>query len=308
MKPKKLLVATAITIIICSCKFQKIGNDLGSGLNKNTEAIGKNLITGVQKGLSDSAFRQGMYQFADSLVGSAGLSANKGLKAIMDTLLSDKWIVFTRTLVEEATGQKLNNNIVLLRNNLLGEQTTARIKAMVETAMNGVLNDNTELRIARLRESLTGTALTSNLMILRDSLLGQKTNAAISAIVDSAMTTFAYRLNTNVKDAIDGNASFIEKYAGRLLLLLGGIAAAIIFLVWRIKQKYLRMATVLTAQINTIPNQQAYNELTARIKEKAMDAGLEPTLRKMLNDNGLLGKENWEAGQLKKAAMHQSRN
>ncbi|MES2881474.1 MAG: hypothetical protein V4676_04945 [Bacteroidota bacterium] len=308
MKPKKILTTCVIAILFFSCQFQKIGNDLGSGLNNNTEAIGKNLITGVQKGLSDSAFRQRMYQFADSLVGSAGLSANKGLKAIMDTLLSEKWIVFTRAVVEEATGKKLNDNIVLLRNNLLGAETNARIKTIVATAMNGVLNEETELRIARLREQLTGAPLTSNLMILRDSLVGQKTKAAIASIVDSAMTTFAYRLKNDVKDAVDDNASFIEKYAGRLLLLLGGIAAVIIFLVWRIKQKYLRMATVLTAQINTIPNQQAYNELTARIKEKAMDAGLEPTLRKMLDQNGLLGKENWEAGQPKKAAMHQSKN
>ncbi len=308
MKPKNSFLAAATALMAFSCNFEKMGSNLSLGLNNNVEAMGKNLIAGVQKGMSDSAFRQGMYQFADSLVGSATLSANNGLKAIMDTLLSDKWIVFTRAVVEEATGKKLNDNIVLLRNNLLGPQTNARVKATVEAALSGVLNDDTELRIARLREQLTGAALTSNLMTLRDSLVGQKTKAAIAAIVDSAMTTFAYRLKNDVKDAVDDNASFIEKYAGRLLLLLGGIAAVIIFLVWRIKQKYMRMATVLTAQINSIPNQQAYNELTARIKEKAMDAGLEPTLRKMLDQNGLLGKENWEAGQLKKAGMHQSKN
>lgn len=112
---------------------------------------------------------------------------------------------------------------------------------------------------------------------------------AIKAIVDTAMLTIAYRMKHDVKDAVNENASFIQKYAGRLLITAGVIALAIIIVIWMNRQKYLKLVTLLTSQINNIPDKNVYDDLTNRIKDRAVQSGVEPVLRKVLAENGILG-------------------
>jgi hypothetical protein len=162
--------------------------------------------------------------------------------------------------------------------------------------------------VAKLRDELLGDATNFQVTRLRDSLLGAKTAIAVKTIVDSALSGASGFLQNGLRKGIDSNASVIQKYALRWLLLLGAIAAIIIFLVWRNRQKYLKMVTVLTSQINSISDQKAYDELTSRIKEKAIETGVEPTLRKVLQENGLMGKESWEARQLKTTPLVHNKN
>jgi hypothetical protein len=155
---------------------------------------------------------------------------------------------------------------------------------------------------------MTGVPLRNNISALRDSLLNDKTNAAIRAIVDSTMVTIAYRMRNDVNPALQDNLSFIQRNATTLLIVLGVIAVVIIVVIWRLKQKYAKMTTLVASQIYSIPDQNAYDDLTARIKEKATIAGVEPDLRKVLEQNGLLGKESRESWQLKKAAILHHKN
>ncbi|HWJ26121.1 MAG TPA: hypothetical protein VNS32_06235, partial [Flavisolibacter sp.] len=83
----------------------------------------------------------------------------------------------------------------------------------------------------------------------------------------------------------------------------GIIAVIIIFIIWRLKEKYAKMTTLIASEIHAMPNQKEYDALTSRIKNKAMTAGVEPTLRKVLEDNGLLGKENRDNWQNKQISM-----
>lgn len=298
----------AATIFVSGCRVEKIGKDLSSGVSQNAEAIAKNLMTGIHKGLSDSAFKQNLYNLIDSLVGTAGNSANRTAKNLVDTLTSEKLTLFTARLVEEATGEKLKTNLANLREELIGATTTDRVKFLVSTAVASALNDETNARIAKLRNELLGDATNYQLSRLRDSLLGDRTASAVKAILDSTLKSTSNFLQNDLRKGIDSNASIIQKYAVRWLLLLGAVAALIIFLVWRSKQKYAKTVTVLTSQINAIPDQRSYDDLTSRIKEKAVETGVEPTLRKVLQENGLMGKESWEAKQLKKASLSHSKN
>ena len=209
----------------------------------------------------------------------------------------------------------MKNNIAAITNevqvtviNLLGPDTREKVRLLAATAMNEILNDRLQLAVANIRESITGEPLRNNITALRDSLLNDRTNAAIRAIVDTAMVTIAYRLKNDVNPSLQANLSFIQRNATTLLIVLGVIALVIIVVIWRLKQKHAKINTVLTSQIYAIPDQNAYDELTYRIKEKATIAGLEPPLRKMLAQNGLLGKESRESWQAKKAAVLQSKN
>jgi hypothetical protein len=178
----------------------------------------------------------------------------------------------------------------------------------VANAMNEVLSDRLRLAVGTVREELTGVDLRNNMTALRDSLLNDKTNAALRGIVDTAMMTIAFRMKNNVNPALQDNLSFIQRNATTLLIVLGVIALVIIIVIWRLKQKYAKMTTVVASQIYAIPDQHAYDDLTSRIKEKAAIAGVEPDLRKMLQENGLLGKESRESWQAKKAALLQNNN
>ncbi|RYF86702.1 MAG: hypothetical protein EON98_02865 [Chitinophagaceae bacterium] len=304
----KFLAAVVFYFTVCGCRVENIGKDLSSGFSKSSEAIARNLMTGVNKGLSDSAFRQNLYGLVDSLLLTAGNGANRAAKNMIDSITSEKLVLFTARMVEEATGEKLKANLVALRNDLLGATTNERVRQLVETAVTSALNERTTAKIASLRDELLGDATNYQLSRLRDSLLGQRTAMAVKNILDSALKSTSTFLKTDLREGIDANASIIQKYAVRWLLLLGAIAAVIIYLVWRSKQKYAKTVTVLTSQINSIPDQKTYDELTSRIKDKAIETGVEPTLRKVLQDNGLMGKESWEAKQLKKASLARPQN
>lgn len=306
---KHIITATILLALLATgCRFERIGNDLSAGVSKNTEAIGKNLFTGVAKGLSDSAFRSSMYTLVDSVTLTAGSGVNRSVKQLMDTLLSEKWIDFTRSLVEEATGQRLRNNIALLRTRLLGPETNAQVQALLANAMSTVFNDGLPLRLAALRDELTGPAMLQNVAALRDNLLGPATNNAIRAIVDSAMMAVAFRMKNDINPSLQDNLSFIQRNATSLLVVVGIIALVIIIVIWRLKEKYAKTTTVLASQINAIPDSRTYDELTSRIKDRATETGVEPTLRKVLKNNGLLGKASWDARQLKRKSFAATQN
>jgi len=82
----------------------------------------------------------------------------------------------------------------------------------------------------------------------------------------------------------------------------------IIIVIWRLKEKYAKMTTVMASQIHDIPDQRTYDALTHNIKEKAIIAGVEPSLKKVLEKNGMLGQESRESWQAKKAAAMENKN
>ena len=290
---KRIIFYLFIMAVVCQqygCgSFEKAGKSLGTGLDSSSKSIGKNVVAGVQEQLADSIFRENLIKLIDSVIGSAGDKANKTLVSLRDSLLSDKWQVFARQLADELTGSKTSSNVAALMETAAGEDTRKKIKLLIGDAMNSIFNDNTNARIAAIREELLGAKTKDDIANIRNELLNEKTNMAIKAIVDTAMLTIAYRMKHDVKDAVNENASFIQKYAGRLLITAGVIALAIIIVIWMNRQKYLKLVTLLTSQINNIPDKNVYDDLTNRIKDRAVQSGVEPVLRKVLAENGILG-------------------
>ena len=310
MNSKSILFLSLLFCLFLSCNVQKIGKDAGKGFDQNTQSIARNLMAGINQGLSDPEFKKNLYQLVDSLVGTAGGSANKTVQRLMDSVLTDSLIHYTERLVEAATGSKLRANVdavsLQLRStlqNMLGAETRARVRLLVAAAMSEATGPKMQAAFASLREQLTGPEMRSNLYLLKDSLLNNQTNAAIKAIVDTAMLTIAFRMKHDVNGAFQENLTFLQRNATGILIVAGIIAVIIIFIIWRLKEKYAKMTTLIASEIHAMPNQKEYDALTSRIKNKAMTAGVEPTLRKVLEDNGLLGKENRDNWQNKQISM-----
>ena len=62
------------------------------------------------------------------------------------------------------------------------------------------------------------------------------------------------------------------------------------------KIKIEKISEVLTYQIHETKDQNAYDELTARISSNAKREGVEPVLRDILKSKGMLGSESWKPG------------
>lgn len=298
MKLQHLLIFTILIFLAACSGFEKIGSDLGKGVSSTSGDIGHNLVDGALKRLDSSAESQHLKHLLDSMITNAGLSANAQVVHLRDSLLNDETTERLNHLISEVVesavgdstkhklaslrdellGAKLRMQIAALRNDLLGYQTNQQIQSIARNAMAALLNDSVSIRLG----------------VVRDTLLGSKTNNLLKAIIDTAMLGISQRLRDDLNPQIRDNLTFIKKYATELLLTLGAIAAAIIILVWRNRQKYLKAVTLLTANIQKIPNQDIYDELTAKIKNDAVKNGIEPTLRTVLKENGLLGTESWQ--------------
>jgi hypothetical protein len=230
--------------------------------------------------------------------------------------MNDKAGIWLNNLVETATGSATKARLATLRNELLGEPTQERLaairneligyatKAKLAALRDELVGENTNAQIQRIlleaRNSILSEETNEKLGLVRETLLGEKTKNLIAAIVDTAMLNISYRLKENINPSLQDNASFIKKYAKELLITIALLAAGIIAFVWYSRRKYLKAVTLLTSQIQTIPNQEVYDDLTARIRENAVKAGVEPTLRKVLAENGLIGEENWQNMKRKK--------
>lgn len=304
------LVTSAILGSGCGM-FNDMGSRLGAGLNEQTDSIGQNLVSGISSGLADSINQEKVKKLVNRLVTEMAASLDSNLATIEVDTLVDKFFL---SLKDNLSDPAFRDSLSALVSSLLataGEAGNQEVSKIVDSLFLQLDSEASSRLIGRLREELIGTetsealqrllqesianALTdSSAAIIRDRLLGPRTNEAIRAIVDSAMTTIVNRMNNDLNPSLQSNISFIQKNARELLIIVGVIALGIIGFVWYQRRKYIRISSLMSAQIFEMPNQQSYDELTLRIKQTAVETGLEPTLRKILEENGLLGQEAWD--------------
>ena len=113
-------------------------------------------------------------------------------------------------------------------------------------------------------------------------------SASVNHVIDSSMKLIALRLRNDINPILKEDTSFIQKHGMQLLIALAVLSAAIIILVWRNRQKYLRMLMIVTKHVHDIPDQNIYDEVTSQIKRDTITAGIEPDLRALLAKNGLI--------------------
>ena len=90
-----------------------------------------------------------------------------------------------------------------------------------------------------------------------------------------------------VEKIVHKDVPFVQRQAKNLLLALGAVAAAIIGWIWYQRRRYAKLVSVLTYEIDKIPSQTLYDELTKRIRNEAQKNELEPLLRDVLKEQGI---------------------
>ena len=293
MKITRFILVCGIMHLFSACSLEKMGASAGKGVSSQSDSIGTALVRGAINELTDPQTQKKIRQFVDSIISSATDTLTYKTMAMRDSLINRKILIWADSLMEALTGHQLQLNMEKIQLALIGKTKTdvLELKKAFNDLLNQILSQDTKGKLGSFR----------------DELLGEKTNQAItkiadtlvSHIVDSAMVKLSSRYRTDINPLIEGDIGFVNKNAKSLLITVGVIAAAIILLVWRSRVRYLRLTTLLTKQINAIPDQGIYDRVTANIKDDAMTAGLEEQLRDLLQKNGLLGNDNWKAKALK---------
>jgi len=256
MSLRSLLVACAVMLAAgagCSSFFENAGASLTSGAMESV--IGR----------SDSLGRK-----LDTLITNAGTSAATQAAHIRDTLTGTRTQQGIGALRENLIGAPAQQDVGALRDELIGKKAGDQLVSL----RNGpsLLNDSTRIGLAAAR----------------DTLIGPRTNSLVRAIVDSALTALQVRLTRDIYPGMRSNLGFVEQNATLLIVLTGIVALVIAWFIWTQKEKYARIAKMLTVQISAFPEGPAKEAFKTNISQNAKTIGIEDELRKLLDSQGLL--------------------
>jgi hypothetical protein len=205
---------------------------------------------------------------------------------LMESLTTD-----AARLRDQMVGAPLRADMEALRAEVLG-----RTRRELLEFRDDLLGQATEARTRRLMEAVVGEETRLKLGLLRDDLMGTATQAYVRDIVRTAAATAVEEYKGSMQAPLEAQKRDIERRARRLIWTLGAALGGVVALagfLFRRSRRVASMLDVVTTQIHGIPLRAAYDELTARISQKAKEAGVEGDLRERLKKNSLLGRENW---------------
>jgi hypothetical protein len=257
--------------------FKKAGSDLSEGatrrINQKRDSLSEDMGV-IVRGARDTLLGTATEERLAHLINSIGNVISDKLGMTRDNILGDK----TRVQLDSIAGN-LGKYLSDYRDDLVGDKTTERLSKMVDQAIVGKLSE-------------VGT-------ILRNELLGKEARVMVDTLVAAAVGSIARAYEDSLQPVVHKEKEGIEKGAGKLLWLIGGISAGLIALIGLIYYifrsiRHKRVLEILTLQIHCMEDQGSYDELTGRIKASATEAGVEPHLRALLKKRGLLGAESWK--------------
>lgn len=296
MRLQSALTGLFLALMLCAgCSLSGVGSDLGDGLAEGLAAqsdtigagFGSGLIRSLRDTLTSELTTARLNRLVDSVIATAGLSANEGAVALRDSIVLGILNQRTRDWVI-GLERDLTSDLVLassgISENLLGAGTRRRLRLLRDE----LLGETTLLFAAALRDSLTGPQLRRQLGLLRDELLGERTRLAIDSLLVGA--------TDRLRDVTRGEESFLKRNITEILWTLGAVLALLMILggiVFAKVRRYRKMLEVLTYQIHDYPDQKTYDQLTGNIQRGAKQKGVEGELRKFLKDQGLVGEGSW---------------
>lgn len=272
-----------ITFLICATlsgciNFKDVGSDLGEGLTTSLQgkdslfsSIGGNITKGAADSLINERTSKNLNLMLDSVMVNFSSTSKRELVSLIDSILAD---------YVEIRLKKIGNSF---------EQEFARLP-------DDLLGERTSFLLSNLRDDLIGDTTTARLAVLRNELLGEKTSGLVDSLIASALNTALLKYEGS-REMFREDLSFVQENATAILITAGVVIAALIVIagiVFLKKQKLQKTSEVLSMQIHNMPDQKTYDELVARIRRNAQENKVEPELRKILEEQGILGEESWK--------------
>ncbi len=276
----KIFFLLAAIICLSGCvNFKEIGSDLGEGLSGSLEgkdslfaSIGGNITKGAADSVINERISRNISLMLDSVVTNFSAVSKRELSFLIDSLLGE----YVALRLQNA-GRSFEQELANLPDDLLGARTS--------------------LLVRNLRDDLIGDTTALRLAVLRNELLGAQTSGLVDSLIASALSTVLFKYQDS-RTMLREDLNFVQRNATSILITAGIVIAALIIIAGIIffkKRKLEKVTEVLSMQIHNIPDQKLYDELTSRIQQKAKENKVEPQLREILAEQGILGKESWNS-------------
>lgn len=243
---------------------------LGHGLGSSVPAIRDSLL--------GTHTRELLVLLERELLNEAGRSAG----ALRDDLLGPRTMALLAALRDELLGDNTRRLAGDLRRDLLGPRTAALVAAMRDT----LLGPKTARELGAIRSELLGDSTRLLLAGLVDAALGDSTQRAIDSVLGRSLR--------RVQGTVGATSEGLARNAESIIWTAGAVVAALLTaagLAFRRNRAYRKMLGVLTYQIHSMSDGDAYAELTGRISDQSKRIGVEHDLRTVLQGQGLLGEE-----------------
>ena len=230
-------------------------------------------------------------EIPDSLIGN---KTDSLIKARMETI-SQQLLSTVDSLKNELTDEQLGNYL----KKLLKEQLQNDLRSLIDFLRAEIASDKTSEAIAQLRRNMQGQV--DSLFALALIGVADKADSVLFPRI-YALLDRTEKLTEDIKDDSMDILDYLI-WGGAGLLVFGTL-----LYFWRqsVKRKkeakmneeeYLRhkeMVSILTRNIDKIESQQEYDKLTKKIRREMTATGLEPKLKKILEEEALLNQPKWE--------------
>ena len=301
---KSLLAQRIRPLLLVSILFASCGHldsrdllPIGDGI----KSISRINFDSLARGIADSAGGGIKETLADTI------SANN-LNASIRRLAHSAIAGLQDSLLDTRTRLRLDSAVTELLDTLNSPHNQQNLSALIKH-VGGDLGAMLDTLLGRSRgqqlsdlvnKYLLGDATTTNLLHLRDTLLGSKLDSLFQRLGGKVMDTLTWGVRNQLTPALDTALAHSGKQVSTttttIAWILGIVAALLMGLgtfLWFLKRRYQNMTELLTQEIHKIPDQRSYDELVGRIHEKAIDRKLEPHLKTVLEQQGILGKAAW---------------
>lgn len=279
------------------------------------------LKTALNRGLQD----QNRKVVLDSIGKKLGKGVVHGatLELSSDTT-AHRMGVFLGNLTDSVTTSTRIMMDSLFQNDIRIKQAVAGIMDTFRVSMDSVFyqlqeNDLKELMLSlnqrirelplanaghRLRESLIGQDALQDLLVIRDSLLGihtqrmakgfmgemvnEESTSRLQAAIRESMDPTIDKIFDRLDNSTQKGLSFAQSNINQILILVSILSALIIYFFKYQKDKYNDLVRNLTLEIENMSDEEAQQQLKKNIRNKTTASKLEPLLRGILIDQGIV--------------------
>ncbi|MFN0216876.1 MAG: hypothetical protein ACKVT2_21680 [Saprospiraceae bacterium] len=236
------------------------------GIADTAQLITKNLILGLKGSMDtlDPDFQklklkiEELGSLSEAQLAKLGNQLELRVKNLKDDIKDEELKKFLISIIEESTGK-------------LKAQTRTMLSDMIQNALN----------------SFDAETAKEKLQVIISGALGDSTKIKAQELVSGALRPTVDTILARIEKIVRKDVPFVQRQANKLLVALAALSAAIIGWVWYQRRRYAKLVSVLTYEIDKIPSQTLYDELTKRIRNEAQKNELEPLLRQVLKDQGV---------------------
>ena len=278
---RKIIIVFTILVFTSCSMWKDVGENLGEGVTSSLEgqdslfsSISGSFVKGARDTLVSKKTEQEINALVDSIIANLGSKTRIETTSIVDSLLG----AYLQLRIKQIGGIT-QSELISIRNELLGK--------------------NTAQLVGKLRDQLIGDSTRQQLSLLRDELLGNNSSKKLDSLIYSAMDALMVKyeeIRPILSEDFREEGSWVQKNTNTILYTSGGITSVLLILggfVYYKSRRFKRISELLTLQINRIPSQDSYDELTSRIQLDAQEKGLEPALRDILSEHGIKGEDGW---------------